>query len=310
MIDRRPSESSTRARVAQLDMRLALEGSQLVHGDCLEVMQRLPDACLDLIYIDPPFFTGSKKLGPRDLDGETHAAQFDDHWPGGLTAYLSWLMPRIADMHRLLKDTGSMYIHLDWHAVHYVKVEADRIFGYDNFLNEIVWLYGLGGSSPRYWPRKHDTILWYAKNAKQHYFVADRIPATSQRLKGQTKKAPDTWDIPALNNMSRERSGYPTQKPEALLERIVRSSCPEDGLFADFFCGSGTSCVAAERLGRKWIASDTSSDAIQTTESRLHAYLAEQIAKRHPGHLTRAKGATSSRRKRRVPLPSFVVLRA
>ena len=309
MIDRRSPGASNRERAAHLDMRLALEGSRLVHGDCLDVMQRLPDECLDLIYIDPPFFTGTKKSGVRLLQGETHAAQFEDRWPGGLATYLSWLMPRIEEMHRLLKESGSIYIHLDWHAVHYVKVETDTIFGYDNFLNEVVWLYGLGGSSPRYWPRKHDTILWYAKNAGKHHFVADRIPATSQRLKGQTKKAPDTWDIPALNNMSRERLGYPTQKPEALLERIVRSSCPADGLFADFFCGSGTSCVVAERMGRKWIAVDTSADAIQTTESRLHVYLAEQIAKRHPGSRKPPSKSTRPRRKRRVPLPSFVVLR-
>ena len=235
---------------------------QVQRGDCLEVMAAVPDASVDLIYVDPPFFTGKTQTGRGDL-------AFADAWEGGLEAYLDWLQTRLAAMRRLLTPSGSIYVHLDWHAVHYVKVAMDSLFGYENFLNEIVWLYGLGGSSKRYWPRKHDTLLWYAREAGAHHFDPVRVPATSRRMLGQTKKAPDYWDIPSLNNMAKERVGYPTQKPEALLERIVVSSCPPGGLVADFFCGSGTTLVVAARTGRRAIGCDTSADAVAITQARL-----------------------------------------
>jgi len=236
-------------------------GDRLVLGDCLEVMASLAPGSIDLIYIDPPFFTGREQAGSAELS-------FGDRWQS-MADYLGWIESRLTRMRALLKPTGSIYVHLDWHAVHYVKVAMDGLFGYQNFLNEIVWLYGLGGSSPRYWPRKHDTILWYARETNQHFFEAARIPATSQRMKGQTKKAPDHWDIPSLNNMAKERLGYPTQKPEALLERIITSSCPEGGIVADFFCGSGTTLAVAERTGRGWLGCDISPDAIAMTRARL-----------------------------------------
>ena len=235
--------------------------SRLVKGDCLDVMGTVAPGTVDLIYVDPPFFTGAKQVGRS-------RAAYDDRWES-IEAYMAWLEPRLAATRDLLAPTGSLYVHLDWHAVHYVKVALDRVYGYEHFLNEIVWLYGLGGSSPRYWPRKHDTILWYAREAGAHHFEPARIPATSQRMKGMTKKAPDWWEIPAINNMAHERTGYPTQKPEALLERIVTSSCPEGGLVADFFCGSGTTLVVAERTGRRWIGCDVSEEAIETTTARL-----------------------------------------
>lgn len=242
------------------DARPPLEGRLLV-GDCLEVMAALEPGSLDLIYIDPPFFTGREQAGRAEVS-------FADQWQS-MTEYLAWIEPRLSRMHTLLKRSGSIYVHLDWHAVHYVKVAMDGLFGYENFLNEIVWLYGLGGSSPRYWPRKHDTILWYAREAGRHFFEAARIPATSQRMKGRSKKAPDHWDIPSLNNMAKERLGYPTQKPEALLERIITSSSPKGGVVADFFCGSGTTLAVAERTGRHWVGCDLSRDAIEMTRSRL-----------------------------------------
>ena len=242
------------------DPRPPFEGRLLV-GDCLDVMAALEPGSLDLIYLDPPFFTGREQAGSAEVS-------FADQWQS-MTDYLAWIEPRLARMRTLLKSTGSMYVHLDWHAVHYVKVAMDGLFGYENFLNEIVWLYGLGGSSPRYWPRKHDTILWFAREAGRHFFEATRIPATSRRMQGRTKKAPDHWDIPSLNNMAKERLGYPTQKPEALLERIITSSCPKGGLVADFFCGSGTTLAVAERTGRRWVGCDLSPDAIKMTDSRL-----------------------------------------
>lgn len=231
-------------------------------GDALEVARSLLSGSVDLVYLDPPFCSGRTHRGGA-------GSSFRDVWEGGLEAYLEWLQPILVESRRCLAPSGSLYVHLDWNAVHYVKVALDGLFGRDCFLNHVVWLYGLGGSSPRYWPRKHDDILWYGRTPDGHYFLPIQVPATSQRMKGQTKKAPDFWDIPTLNNMALERVGYPTQKPEALLERIVASSCPPGGLVADFFVGSGTSCVVARKLGRRWFGSDASPDAITVAKRRL-----------------------------------------
>lgn len=237
--------------------------NRLIEGDNLLVLRALPDASLDLIAIDPPFFSG------RGYRGQ--AGAFSDVWQAGMPGYLAWLNARLWEMRRLLRPAGSIYLHLDWHAVHYVKVEMDRLFGPDCFLNDIAWLYGLGGSSARSWPRKHDRILWYSRTPDGQHFMPPLVPATSQRMRGQLKKAPDYWDIPTLNNMAAERSGYPTQKPAALLERIIASSCPPGGTVADFFCGSGTAAVVAQRLGRHWLACDVSAEAAGVTERRLLA---------------------------------------
>ncbi len=279
---------------------------RLILGDALEVARSLPAASLDLIYVDPPFGSGktysapepahrkrqaialatggngssgigggrdgagADPLGSPDPDGPV-LTSFDDVWDDGLDGYLAWFFPVLESCRGLLKPTGSLYVHLDWRACHYVKVELDRLFGRACFLNHIVWLYGLGGSSRRYWPRKHDDILWYARTPGCHYFEPVMIPATSQRMRGLDKKAPDHWDIPTLNNMASERVGYPTQKPEALLERIVASSCPAGGAVADFFSGSGTTAAVAQRLGRRWIASDISEQSVATSQKRLAA---------------------------------------
>ena len=235
---------------------------QLAHGDALALAESLAPGSVDLVYLDPPFFTG------RTLKGRGVAA-FADRWDGDIDAYLGWLEPLLAALRTSLKPTGSIYVHLDWHAVHYAKVLMDRLFGYEQFLNEVIWLYGLGGSSNRRWPRKHDNLLWYAREEGRHWFEPARVPATSRRMQGQTKKAPDWWDIPALNNMARERTGYPTQKPVALLDRVVRSSCPPRGLVVDPCCGSGTTAVAAHAAGRSFIVGDRKAEAVEVTRERL-----------------------------------------
>lgn len=252
---------------------------RLILGDALEVARSLPAASLDLVYLDPPFGSGRTHSAPEPAHRKKRRAagagdartSFDDSWDDGLDGYLAWLFPVLEACRRLLKPSGSLYVHLDWRACHYAKVELDRLFGRACFLNHIVWLYGLGGSSRRYWPRKHDDILWYARNPDGQYFEPVMVPATSQRMRGLDKKAPDYWDIPALNNMASERVGYPTQKPEALLERVIASSCPPAGAVADFCAGSGTTAAVAQRLGRRWIASDVSPDALATMERRLGA---------------------------------------
>ena len=233
--------------------------ARLEQADARDLVVSLAPASVDLAYVDPPFGTG------RD-----HGA-FDDRWPNGPDAHVAWLLSCLTPLRERLKPSGSLYVHLDWRTVHYVKVALDGVFGREAFLNEVIWSYGLGGSSSRYWPRKHDTLLWYAREPGRQWFEAARIPATSRRMAGASKKAPDVWDIPALNNMARERTGWPTQKPLALLERIVGSSCPPGGVVLDPCCGSGTTAVAAQRLGRGWIAGDRSAEAVALTRQRLAA---------------------------------------
>jgi site-specific DNA-methyltransferase (adenine-specific) len=264
-----------------------LPANRLIWGDNLHVMRQLPSESIDLIYIDPPFFSGRQY---NIIFGDQNEVRsFTDIWEGGMPGYLIWLNARLYEMKRLLKKTGSIMIHLDEHAVHYVKVEMDKVFGYSSFVNEIIWHYTGGGRSKRYFSNKHDTILWYAKDGRNGRFFFDvdavRVPykETSGYAKGGIVSAKgkrylphpegtpvdDVWDIPIVNPLSKERIGYPTQKPEALLERIIKSACPPDGIVADFFCGGGTTPAVAQRLGRQWIACDQSRVAVAVTADRL-----------------------------------------
>ncbi len=251
--------------------------------DNFELMQREPDALIDLIYIDPPFCTGRNQS-----DAQT-AHQYADLWRGGLDEYLEFLRPRLQHMRRLLKTSGTIYVHLDWHVVHYVKVLMDDLFGYDNFLNEIVWHYRTGGVSKQWFGRKHDTILVYAKCKGQHTFNVQRggefrtdglnhdpngRPYKSTR-KGRLYFDPagpaltDVWDIPFLSTVSLARTGYPSQKPAALLRRIIAASSNEGDLVADFFCGSGTTLVVAQDMNRKYLGCDLNAQAVRIAEERL-----------------------------------------
>jgi len=260
--------------------------NRLVYGDNLLAIAALlagdPDnpslrGKVDLIYIDPPFDSKADYRTKITLPGTeidqrpTVLEQFaySDTWSDGTASYLSMITPRLALMRELLCDSGSIYVHLDWHVGHYVKLVMDELFGRETFLNEVAWLYGLGGSSARYWPRKHDVLMWYSKIEDGHYFKADMIPATSQRMKGELKKAPDFWDIPNINNQAHERLNFTTQKPEQLLERIIRSSCPHGGLVFDGFGGSGTTAAVAEKLGRRWVIAELGKPAIMITRKRL-----------------------------------------
>ena len=256
-----------------------LQPNQLFFGDNLHVMRSLPSESVDVIYMDPPFFS---QQNYNVLFGDRNELRsFRDIWEGGLNGYLVWLNARLYEMKRLLKPSGSLLAHCDWHASHYIKVELDKLFGYGGsaeepgFKNEIVWHYGLGGSSGRYFPRKHDSVLWYSKGPG-HYFNPPMVPATSQRMKGQLKKAPDVLAIPTINNQAHERIGYPTQKPEALLELLIEACCPEGGKVADPFCGGGTTPAVAQRLGRRWIACDISRVAVSITADRVSKVVEDQ----------------------------------
>ena len=188
----------------------------------------------------------------------------------GMLSYLSYMAERLVLCHKLLKATGSIYVHCDPTASHYLKVLLDAIFGSKRFTNEIIWTYGLGGSSRRSWSRKHDVLLFYTKSGAYH-FAKPSVPATSARMAGQRKGMLDVWtDIPSLNNMAKERTGYPTQKPLALLRRIIKASSNSGDLVLDPFCGCGTTVMAANELGRRWAGIDISPFAVETVmRSRL-----------------------------------------
>jgi len=272
-----------------------LEPNRLFWGDNLHVMRQLPSESIDLIYIDPPFFSGRQY---NVIFGDQNELRsFSDIWEGGMPGYLIWLNARLYEMKRLLKKTGSIYIHLDWHAAHYVKQEMDKIFGYGQFRNEIIWWYhDPAGTVKDRFKKKHDSILFYAKTTTPgRIFNMDAVrqpysEGTQQQAERgvisfgrPTKTHPigkvpeDVWEIPFINSQAKERIGYPTQKPEALLDRIILASSNEGDLVADFFCGGGTTPTAAQRLGRRWIACDQSRVAVAITADRV-AKLVEQMS--------------------------------
>jgi DNA modification methylase len=268
---------------------------RLILGDNLAVMASLLpeyEGRIDLIYTDPPFFT-NRRFPARVGRGEDSrkpqewqlAEGYPDHWRN-IDAYLDMLYPRLALMHRLLAYTGTLYLHLDWHASAYARLLLDEIFGSERLLNEIAWIYH--GPSPirSAFNRKHDTILVYTKS-EQYTFNVDAVrqpynPMTVKTFASSPKagfgKVPDLkrgkvpedwWYFPVVARLHSERTGYPTQKPAALLERILLASSNPGDLVADFFCGSGTTAVAAARSGRRYIIADNTWRAVHTTYTRL-----------------------------------------
>ncbi len=265
--------------------------NRVLLADNLEVLKGLPDGCLDLVYIDPPFGTGRVRqldsirtgrgerrrrgFGGRDYQFEV-VSQLSFRDDMGRGPHLEFLYLRLLEIHRVLADRGSLYLHLDCRSVHYARLLLDQIFGPERFLNEIIWAYDFGGRPRDRWPRKHDNILWYAKSDRWVFQRADieRIPYMAPGLVGPEKagrgKLPtDTWWLTIVPTSGKERTGYPTQKPLALLDRIIRASSREGDLVADFFCGSGTTGVAAQRLGRHYLLVDDNPEAIAITRHRL-----------------------------------------
>lgn len=230
-----------------------------------------------LIYLDPPFAVGRDFALLRDAGGaEAGTTAYHDRWTD-LDHYLAWIDPVLAAVHETLADDGSLLLHCDHRTAPYLATILDRRFGFGDraatkhapgFRNELVWTYGLGGSSKRCYPKKHDTIWWYSKSARW-VFEPPMVPATSQRMKGQLKKAPDVLDIPAINNMAKERTGYPTQKPLALLDLLVRAHTEAGDLVVDVTCGSGTTGVAAVAAGRRCVVGDVGEQAVAVACERL-----------------------------------------
>lgn len=239
-------------------------------ADWFTFASTLPPASIDLLYADPPFNTG---LTQSDRNG-AYADRFDS-----TRAYITWLRERLAATIPALKPSASILLHVDWRTSHRVRVMLDDLLGEDRFVNHIIWHYGLGGSSPRRFARKHDDILFYCLDPDRYHFAPPMVPATSNRMRGQLKKAtdviamPDVLDIPTINNMAAERVGYPTQKPLALLELLIRACCPPGGIVLDPCCGSGTTLVATASVGqgRQAIGCDTNPDAVRIASERLTA---------------------------------------
>jgi site-specific DNA-methyltransferase (adenine-specific) len=269
--------------------------SLVVLADNLEVLRRLPDESVDLVYVDPPFNTGRRQTRialrtVRDEEGGDRtgfggrryrtvrlgaARSFEDVFDD----YLGFLEPRLVETRRVLKRSGSFYLHLDYREVHYAKVLADAVFGRASFLNEIVWAYDYGARTRRRWPAKHDDILVYVKDPEAYFFDADavdRIPYMAPGLVGEDKAArgklpTDTWWHTIVSPTGKEKLGYPTQKPLGILRRIVRASCPPGGVVLDYFAGSGTAGAAARELGRRFVMVDSSAEAFAVMRRRLGA---------------------------------------
>ncbi len=267
------------------------ELSEVILGDNLEILPGLPDCFFQMIYIDPPFNTGATQTRRRvttvaDEDGDrtgfggrryrtellqssSYRDSFDD--------YLTFLAPRLEEAHRLLDDTGTLYFHIDYREAHYCKLLLDEIFGRDGFLNEIIWAYDYGGRSKRRWPAKHDTILVYVKDPERYFFNSeevDREPYMAPGLvtpeKAARGKLPtDVWWHTIVPTNGSEKTGYPSQKPEGIVRRMVQASTRPGDWCLDFFAGSGTLGAVAARLDRRYILIDSNPEAVETAAARI-----------------------------------------
>ena len=276
-------------------------------GDCLDVLEhKIEPESVDLLYADPPFF--SNRNYEVVWGDEAEVRSFEDRWEGGVEHYAGWMRERLRACHRVLKPTGSIYLHCDWHATHHLRLALDEIFGAENFRNELIWHYKFRMMlSERIFNRKHDTILFYGKTAKARVrmeavtepWTRDEIIRVRKQaiykddagrewiwmpggrghsknkkkyldeIMREGKALDDVWDMPIISSSAKERMGYPTQKPERLLERIVKAGSDESDVVLDPFCGCGTTLAVAQRLDRKWIGIDISPTAIKVIKQRL-----------------------------------------
>jgi site-specific DNA-methyltransferase (adenine-specific) len=285
--------SDATAPPARSSQPIALDDDLIVTGDNLPVMRRLPEAAFDLVYADPPFNTGraqrrqtiaavadpeatrrgfgGRRYRTELLAQRAYADAFDD--------YLAFLAPRLARARDLLAPHGTLYFHIDYREAHYCKLLLDEIFGRAAFLNELIWAYDYGAKPRRRWPAKHDTILVYVRTPGAHHFDADAVerePYMAPGLVGPEKAArgkrpTDVWFHTIVPTNGREKTGYPTQKPEGVLRRIVAASSRPGGWCLDPFAGSGTLGAVCRQLGRRSVLIDSSPDAVETMRRRLSA---------------------------------------
>ncbi len=273
--------------------RMELDSSRIIHANNMDVLPSLPAGSFQMVYIDPPFNTGKEQARrsirtERSSDGDrvgfggrrykttmleksSYRDAFDD--------YLSFLEPRLIEAHRVLDRTGTLYFHIDYREAHYCKLLLDEIFGRECFLNELIWAYDYGARSKKKWPAKHDTILVYVKDADAYYYdgqAVDREPYMAPGLvtaeKAAKGKLPtDVWWHTIVPTNGKEKTGYPTQKPEGIVRRMVQASTREGDWCLDFFAGSGTLGAVAQKLGRKFVLVDENPKAIEVMERRIAA---------------------------------------
>ena len=276
-----------------------MQPNSIILADNLEYLSSVPDNSVILVYIDPPFNTGGQQSitrvkTVRDEDGDRTGfggnryrteRQGSSSYFDAFDDYIGFLTPRIEEARRVLTRNGSLFLHVDQHESHYCKVLLDKVFGRKSFINEIIWSYDYGGRSRKKWPTKHDTIFWYAVDPDDYTFNADaidRIPYMAPGLVGKEKAArgkipTDVWWQTIVPTNSKERTGYPTQKPLAILERIVKVHSNPGDLVLDFFAGSGTTGVAAARNGRRFVLVDSNPEAVQVAAKRLTEYAPECV---------------------------------
>ena len=275
---------------------LAAGPDVVVHGDNAAVLAKLPDESFQLIYIDPPFNTGGRRdrrtlRTTSDVSGDEtagdrtgfHGRRYTSvetgrmSYPDTFLDYAGFLAPRLEEARRLLSPSGTLYVHLDWREAHYCKVLLDGIFGRDCFLNEVIWAYDYGGRAKNRWPAKHDTILVYVKRMGEHLFDQDqitRIPYLAPSLVGEAKAArgklpTDVWWHTIVPTAGKEKTGYPTQKPEGVLRRVLEPSSRPGDRVLDFFAGSGTTGAVAAALGRRFVLVDENPQAVEVMRARL-----------------------------------------
>ncbi len=273
---------------------------QIILADNLELLRSLPDGTADLIYIDPPFNTGRQQERRRmrvvqdEQSGDRVGFQGKRYrtidlgtsgWSDVFEDFLDFLTPRLEEAYRVLKPRGSFFLHIDYREVHYCKVLLDQIFSRDCFQNEIIWAYDYGARSKKKWSTKHDNILWYTKHPRDytfHFDEMDRIPYMAPGLVGKEKAArgktpTDVWWHTIVSPNGKEKTGYATQKPLGVLERIIKVHSSPGDLVMDFFAGSGTTGEAAARLGRDFLLVDHNPEATTVMAKRLAAFHPECI---------------------------------
>ncbi|WP_263376451.1 DNA-methyltransferase [Granulicella aggregans] len=299
--------------------------NRIVYGDNLEVLRGLEAGSVPLIYIDPPFNTGKRQSRPamktvQDPDGDrvgfggkryrTELAELSASTSGygdSFADYPGFLRPRLEEAHRILAPYGSLFFHIDPREVHYCKVMLDGIFGRECFQNEIIWAYDYGARASKKWPAKHDNILWYTRHPGRYTFnleASDRIPYMAPTLVGAKKAArgktpTDVWWHTIVSPTGKEKTGYATQKPLGILERIVRVHSNPGDLVLDFFAGSGTTGAAAARNGREFLLVDENPAAVAVMEQRLAAYLPVKTEKLRKPARKRAAGAPKKKAARK-----------
>jgi site-specific DNA-methyltransferase (adenine-specific) len=259
--------------------------NRIVLGDNLKVLPTLPDDAFQLIYIDPPFNTKKKQTrrtlkteandtGDRvGFGGRRYATRLlaESSYIDEFADYLAFLEPRLIEGRRVLSATGTLYFHIDYREAHYCKLLLDEVFGRENFLNEIIWAYDYGARSKKRWPAKHDTILVYAKDATRYHFDSAEVDREPYMAPGLVTPETDVWWHTIVPTNGREKTGYPTQKPEGIVRRMVVASTRPGDICLDFFAGSGTLGAVASKLGRGYVLIDENPEAIEVATRRLAA---------------------------------------